>query len=1453
MESVKKRNKDQDLAKRGRNLVRMISRKAFACPNGLFLVNGEPEFSEFLQCLQSRNTAPEPGQIPNPIDLGFAPGKVLRVTRPLLADFGHALQKWHKLIREKDARRVRKRDEAERLKKWKSETERYGRRLERLHALLRETEAGIPILRAYVVLDADPEEADTIIHKECAGMHLPETWGWMGQIVFWLGGSTALRRFLTAPKMVSEAETQQREAVQRFRAGLIKIEKRFSTEGMPFRFEDVHAVRNHNRKLGPKSNIKISFQDAESVKEYIQELFSRENQAIAVLGIRPPRRPRDLGEYLFTISERCNALLKKGFKASSNRRIAELAALCALDRSAVQIPRHLVESNADEWSPTRFICDLVKISTKPGYDDLLVCLEDFNPFSRNYPKDVKPDVLRRLVLAGASAEDLHWLATNDGYTNDSTHQLYSEVFAEAGINPAPLRRLVDELDKFGSACKIQEIKHALNRVGQSKDIRPAKVFAAWLDHSAEQRPDPVVARRIWHTFLDTLNLTEFGLQYRHLVDQWLSAKPLKDAFAGIINPETDEQVLLQIELLARYQHLAGQEIRLTGSLKRILETEARASAELAHLETQEKAGCLTQGANHRLNYLRISEKSTPSVEKVLRKAVELSAITALDGLRKRIDEEFTALWNRFAPGNTTALSVNSGQRLEILRWAHTLDCKHKAVLQELFDAWACAANRYKVRLCGNVEWLEKARSRLGIDVEKWLYPPKQDVTFDGKPFRLAVATDPFQIFLMGSYFDTCLALEKGANRNTVLSNAYEANKQVLYFMDAKGVVLARKLVGITPGGAMVGFRTYLASGIEEGREELYSHIHAFCGTWAGTCGAVLSVVGKPECITDLFWYDDGVEEWQPSAHNSHAAVIGMCLKPGQPIEKLLQKHWDECVRILAELDLWPLEDAETPETMLRNKRGLAEELLAEVALDRHDSDMVGELETQVITGGGWLQVAKVWVFIDPGRIEDKLNALVDDDCRKWKSRIVHLLSLCNSKTAFDKLLGQSIVEDLHIVGVLNIVFALQGRPERAWKLRQNLIEKRIVPYGLEGILTLLHAVQAADGKSHSDRLISRLIYDHATIDECLYSILRLPQWMPPLHKPDRVFRQTLDAAWNDPKITDHYPHLEDSYRVELVVWCLRNPSAAATAFLLEQCQDHPAALLGLALLEPLRYRVRIENAVTGFFPSPSAVLAVLISHGQEAGANFLATLPDYTKNQELVGNTVRMMQAINALDWQECTAVSGFSNKDDYTALNHILPLIMRRIWDSLAEPAGTAGVDRLQSKDSACFLQNAGVSLYGLCLNVIAGLHRYDEQVADRLCLGVRRLLVAAGSGVSGEYRLWLNVLSGDRLFAVNQQDLEENLEIMYFDDPLFSTLYPFLFTNNGERRLVCRLSWMSHHNGPFSLPVLRQDACRFAELLVENLYPQDNFIEAGFVSTILELEGLLLEHYMKIQDERT
>ena len=120
MAKAREQPKDRQLALRARRMARLLKGRVFASSDGIYLVSGQPDFAILLNCLKSFSAAPKPGHEPGPTALGFSPNQALMVSEALLADLGRALQKWRKVVRDKDARRTRKAADARELKQWKA-------------------------------------------------------------------------------------------------------------------------------------------------------------------------------------------------------------------------------------------------------------------------------------------------------------------------------------------------------------------------------------------------------------------------------------------------------------------------------------------------------------------------------------------------------------------------------------------------------------------------------------------------------------------------------------------------------------------------------------------------------------------------------------------------------------------------------------------------------------------------------------------------------------------------------------------------------------------------------------------------------------------------------------------------------------------------------------------------------------------------------------------------------------------------------------------------------------------------------------------------------------------------------------------------------------------------------------------------------------------------------------
>jgi hypothetical protein len=198
--------------------------------------------------------------------------------------------------------------------------------------------------------------------------------------------------------------------------------------------------------------------------------------------------------------------------------------------------------------------------------------------------------------------------------------------------------------------------------------------------------------------------------------------------------------------------------------------------------------------------------------------------------------------------------------------------RQRALLAAVVAARARYGPDYKLRLAENQDWITRARLH-GLMLEAWLAPQPQPVSIQGRTFQIAVADELHHIFLMGDYFHTCLSMGD-ANEMSVLSNAYDANKQVVFMFADEGVgrkqIVARQLLAISSDFRLLGYNCYFSSrwAGQMTYAEVLDAMLAYSRRLAVRCGAELSTDGSPAQINDHFWYDDGPCEWPAAAQSA---------------------------------------------------------------------------------------------------------------------------------------------------------------------------------------------------------------------------------------------------------------------------------------------------------------------------------------------------------------------------------------------------------------------------------------------------------------------------------------------------------------------------------------------------------------------------------------------------------
>jgi len=152
----------------------------------------------------------------------------------------------------------------------------------------------------------------------------------------------------------------------------------------------------------------------------------------------------------------------------------------------------------------------------------------------------------------------------------------------------------------------------------------------------------------------------------------------------------------------------------------------------------------------------------------------------------------------------------------------------------------------------NHAYLERMKAR-GIDMGPWLSGLGSHEVKDGgsEPLRFVLEDDPLNVFAMGAHFGTCL--RPGAmNFYSVVANAADINKRVLYARRTDGGVVGRCLLALSDIGELLAFEPYCHDS-DIGFENL---VRDFAMTLAGRMNTKLAAQGSVPTLVAPRWYDD---------------------------------------------------------------------------------------------------------------------------------------------------------------------------------------------------------------------------------------------------------------------------------------------------------------------------------------------------------------------------------------------------------------------------------------------------------------------------------------------------------------------------------------------------------------------------------------------------------------------
>lgn len=836
--AAKHRHLDSGI-RRHRTLARSLHGRLYVSDDRrLWLVRGRPDPQQLFQFLTTSESEPKLEQ------LGFACIADGEATGSLLATAQQSLQFWEAAVRQAEATRPRDRRNLLRWEQELAEIRRLRARVIFAYRLVRELRGGKAPESAFVLLPEDQQMLAEQLTAANLQFPLPKYEAGLVRLVMWLTGEHAVKRFVTAVSGLIEAPQVMAKtaALERLREYLVSLKERSVTEQTGW----------------------LHWELAQRIETLPPGLISKPGKRI--------KRSGKFVELCDRLLKHCDQLLAGDLNRPKNYAPAAIAALAAGDSASGPLPARFfsVSEQQDLNSIHRRANWLLNLSREPGYERLLVLLATGNHdvFDQNL------SIVQELLARGISANDLRWLG-----------QLESRLqgFCDTKTLSVAWVRRAHTLFATRKMSADTAILQLMQQADKTEHRAAVQYWLDWLAKfttaTATPRLGALLYSAIKELFIPAL---ELGLQDD--LQAWSQAATTHGC-----------NWLQRIEQMQRW---AGQEVAVPKSVQKILDYISQARQELTHLENLAEQKTATSSQLARKDYLlRELPRAGINQRRVDRQAEEAFVVIALDGLRKLLRRRAQAIWDQHSAWQTTDVPLT--RLVAFARWLQTMPAESRKLHSELMTAWSVHGDAYKLHLSGNQGWIERARER-GIHWEQWIDGGKTLTHIDERPVELCFCADPREVFLMGTYFQTCLSLGQ-MNQMSVLANAYDANKQVVFAYgehEGKRVALGRMLVAVSSNFQMLRFDVYstVRGGNTAFDGKVQAEIVLYAARRAQAAGLTLSDCGDPEALGSHFWYNDGEKDWSEEAKQAWQDAAS----PQPPIAELLTRESNRQLIVILE-------------------------------------------------------------------------------------------------------------------------------------------------------------------------------------------------------------------------------------------------------------------------------------------------------------------------------------------------------------------------------------------------------------------------------------------------------------------------------------------------------------------------------------------------------------------------
>ncbi len=341
----------------------------------------------------------------------------------------------------------------------------------------------------------------------------------------------------------------------------------------------------------------------------------------------------------------------------------------------------------------------------------------------------------------------------------------------------------------------------------------------------------------------------------------------KHSFPHRISKEA--QVLWQEYIY--YKNLNRADRTVSEKIQKIIDLPAILENEHQALVKNKRAGLLDRSAIKRLEKVSATLGDSEAIndlidQKLSRLLPRQVPLLKMEALEKGIKIVIQKHWKTMVKGKV----IEAGDPdWDNALWLYLSTNKNRRILRRLLNQEARQDRKWTIEYPLNQKYL-KALKKSGVDTGVWIKGFEKTWNVNGQVWQVYTETNPLKIFHMGNMFNTCLKVG-GIHDYSVVANALEMNKRVLYLKNETGKILGRKLLLLREDGTLFGCHSYGSCDSYDfnygGSPWVKICFDLFCMELARKCK--LKFPNREDTVSEddfkLFsnWYFDGTERFDP--------------------------------------------------------------------------------------------------------------------------------------------------------------------------------------------------------------------------------------------------------------------------------------------------------------------------------------------------------------------------------------------------------------------------------------------------------------------------------------------------------------------------------------------------------------------------------------------------------------